>query len=1481
MVDSTNSTSTESDSTLQLSSRKLHSSSLNTPTKDPSENLCQQFLINRSCALQDLGSKSQGLPIRFRHLSVNSHQLDHVLIDSLPIAIYKTFKSPLDGLITTTKRLYDCLCQTKEEAKRSDGTGKIPILKNFNGLVNQSEMVLILGRPKSGVTSILRAISLNHECFSEVTGQLDFGNLSMDAIITTGLRPQIVMIEEADDHFPSLQVLDTLNLAARCKTPKTRPGRMSRAEWVQSEVKSWSSIFNISESTLRTAVGSEKLRGISGGERRRVSVIEGLLTRSSVLCLDNVTAGLDSFSSYQLIKSLKVWCKVDQTSAAVGLRQVSDVIYQLFDKVSVVHSGHQIYFGPASDAVEYFKELGFLQTPNQPIADFLCSVTDPSTRKIQLETSKSVPMRPSEFVAAFERSKQFIALKREMLEYDSKYPVMGLAKDVINSCSTEKDIFIGRNSCWTVNYFRQVLYLTLRQYALIRADLRPYATKTLINILLSIIYGTLFYQLPATTDSAFTRGAIIFISILFNGYLQLSELGNTIAGRPIVKKHGSFGFYSPGALAIARTLSDIPLIAVQVILFATITYLLTGLRREVDRFLIYLLTVYATAINLTAIFRMFAALSPSFDEAVRWCGIILNVFVVYGGYFIPTPSMNPWLRWIRYYIDPVAFAFEAAISNEFKGLKFQCSPDHIVPRGPTYNDTNYQTCAAPGSRPKSLAVLGEDYLSYSYGYDSLHIWSSLVVIVALSVVFLVLSVLFTELFSFARLGSVRPFKSTQQVRQKLKVMKRRRCGDQEYLEIGLDDDLQRATVVDSQSDEESHPGDPLLGPRRAESDQGVINGHESSQFEAAVVTFSKLHLTVKIADETRLLLKELTGYFQPGECTALMGASGAGKTTLLNALAGRVNYAELSGEILIDGRSPTSESYRAIGYVEQIDSHDPFSTVREALTFSALLRQPKSVPRWAKLADVDRVIDLLGLQNLEDAIVGTTTDGLGLEDRKRLSIGVELVAKPRMLCLDEPISGMDSRSATHIIQLLKRLVISTNLTVVVTVHQPSREIFESFDKLILLKTGGEMAYFGQRENAVQFFESRYSILRNPSEDPAEYLINCLTKIDQSSNVAVERVPKILDWNQTSDHAKVVKEIQILNSEAFKINCFDSDYQRVETIYQEVIQLTKRLSKNFWRDSSFSCTQIFTAILVSMIIGLSFFQQNSPTTLKSLQNQMFSVFLILFIPPVFMNQMIVKWFNVKAVFEAREKSAGVYREISLAIAFLVAEMPYCTVSGLIYWIIWFFGVGFKKELETLCLTLFAVQLFFLFQTTWALFIATLAPTVGMVANILPFFLVSMEAFSGSLMPYPQMPWFWKWMYWLSPFQWYVKSVLSTVLHGQEVECQPLEIVYFEAPPSETCESYIGEFLKTSPGYLVKNEEKSPGKISEECGYCKFSSGDEFLRSIGFGFDQRYMSILVFGIYTILNLCLVFVFINKEEKREGRGRIFQKLKGIVLK
>lgn len=190
----------------------------------------------------------------------------------------------------------------------------------------------------------------------------------------------------------------------------------------------------------------------------------------------------------------------------------------------------------------------------------------------------------------------------------------------------------------------------------------------------------------------------------------------------------------------------------------------------------------------------------------------------------------------------------------------------------------------------------------------------------------------------------------------------------------------------------------------------------------SVFTWENLTYTVKTADGDRVLLDNVNGFVKPGTLGALMGSSGAGKTTLLDVLAQRKTEGEISGKIHVDGRTLPLAFQRSAGYCEQLDVHEPLATVREALEFSAVLRQSREIPKAEKLAYVDTVIDLLEMRDIEHALVGTTGNGLSVEQRKRLTIGVELVAKPSILLfLDEPTSGLDSQSAFSIVKFLRKL----------------------------------------------------------------------------------------------------------------------------------------------------------------------------------------------------------------------------------------------------------------------------------------------------------------------------------------------------------------------------------------------------------------------------------------------------------------------------
>lgn len=261
--------------------------------------------------------------------------------------------------------------------------------------------------------------------------------------------------------------------------------------------------------------------------------------------------------------------------------------------------------------------------------------------------------------------------------------------------------------------------------------------------------------------------------------------------------------------------------------------------------------------------------------------------------------------------------------------------------------------------------------------------------------------------------------------------------------------------------------------------------------------------TVPVPGGKKQLLDNVFGYVKPGTLTALMGSSGAGKTTLLDVLASRKTIGVIGGDILINGRKPGAEFQRGTGklhrhssrcikltfpsppvaYCEQQDTHEHTATVREAFRFSAYLRQPAHISKAEKDRYVEEVIQLLELEDLADAMIGFPGFGLGVEARKRVTIGefplrraarlkagahrtslltgVELASKPQLLLfLDEPTSGLDGQSAYNIVRFLKKLA-AAGQAILVTVHQPNSLLFESFDRLLLLKAGGRCVYFGE------------------------------------------------------------------------------------------------------------------------------------------------------------------------------------------------------------------------------------------------------------------------------------------------------------------------------------------------------------------------------------------------------------------------------------
>lgn len=439
-------------------------------------------------------------------------------------------------------------------------------------------------------------------------------------------------------------------------------------------------------------------------------------------------------------------------------------------------------------------------------------------------------------------------------------------------------------------------------------------------------------------------------------------------------------------------LMDLPYKVSNSIVFNIVLYFMTNLNRQPGNFFFFLLTTFLVTLTMSMVFRTIGSASRTLSQAMVPAAIIILALVIFTGFVIPTDYMLGWCRWINY-LDPLAYAFEALMVNEFHNREFECT-DYVPPMTENTMDLPAESriCNAPGAQSGNSVVFGDDYMALQFKYSWVHRWRNIGILIGFMVFFLCTYMVAAELVSAKKSkGEVLVFRRGHKP----------------------------AALKESKSDD-PEANMAQVGPITTKEADGV--GTAAIQESTSIFHWRNVCYDIKIKGEPRRILDNVDGWVKPGTLTALMGVSGAGKTTLLDCLADRINMGVITGDMLVDGYSRDMSFQRKTGYVQQQDLHLQTTTVREALNFSALLRQPADVPREEKLAYVEEVIKLLDMQEYADAIVGVPGEGLNVEQRKRLTIGVELAAKPPLLLfVDEPTSGLDSQTSWAILDLLEKL----------------------------------------------------------------------------------------------------------------------------------------------------------------------------------------------------------------------------------------------------------------------------------------------------------------------------------------------------------------------------------------------------------------------------------------------------------------------------
>lgn len=642
---------------------------------------------------------------------------------------------------------------------------------------------------------------------------------------------------------------------------------------------------------------------------------------------------------------------------------------------------------------------------------------------------------------------------------------------------------------------------------------------------------------------------------------------------------------------------------------------MTGLDVDVSKFFIYFLFIYCSTLCVTAMYRMFAALSPTIDDAVRFAGTAFNILIIYTGYVIPKPqllSQYIWFGWL-YWVNPVGYSFEAVLSNEFSDRVMECAPGQLVPQGPGV-DPAFQGCSLTGGEPNSNIVTGSSYLGTTFNYSRSNLWRNFGVVIAFTVLYLLVTVLATEVISFASSGGgALVFKRSSRAKKALK-----------------EDTIDEEKVVAGES-----------SGNASEATATEEEALESISSSESVFTWKDVEYTVPYQGGERKLLNKVSGYAKPGVMVALVGASGAGKTTLLNTLSQRQTTGVVTGEMFVDGKELGKSFQRGTGFCEQMDLHDGTATIREALEFSAILRQDKNIPRQEKLDYVDKIIDLLELHDMQDALISS----LGVEQKKRLTIGVELAAKPSLLLfLDEPTSGLDSNSAYSIVRFLKKLA-NAGQAIVCTIHQPSSVLIQQFDMILALNPGGNTFYFGpvgeNGHDVIKYFGDR-GVQCPPSKNVAEFVLETAAKPAKRKDGS--KINWNEEWLKSANNQEMLLEIENIKSSRSKFvadNKKDGEQESefAAPVWLQTTMLTKRVFVQYWRDPSYLYGKLFVAVIIGIFNGFTFYQLGN--TIGDLQNRMFTTFLILLIPPTIVNGVVPKFYQNMALWQARELPSRIY------------------------------------------------------------------------------------------------------------------------------------------------------------------------------------------------------------------------------------------------
>ncbi|GER28927.1 ABC transporter family protein [Striga asiatica] len=1274
----------------------------------------ERFLRRLRDRTDRVGIDIPKVEVRFEHLSITGDT--HVGSRALPTLLNSTL-NVIEGILEKVR-----IIPSKKKA--------VSILDDVSGIVKPSRMTLLLGPPGAGKTILLKALAGKLDKDLKVNGKITYcGHEFMEFV------PQRTCsyISQHDLHHGEMTVRETLNFSGRCLGVGTRYdllvelARREKESGIKPdpEIDAFMKATAVAgqESSLVTdyvlkilgldicadiLVGDEMRRGISGGQKKRLTTGEMLVGPAKVFYMDEISTGLDSSTTFQIVKYMRQMVHIMDVTMIISLLQPAPETFELFDDVILLSEGKIVYQGPRENILEFFESVGFKCPERKGVADFLQEVTSVKDQE-QYWFKKNEPYR-------------YISVE-EFVSHFRSFHIGGRVCDELavpydRSKAHPAALVTEKYGISNMELFRACLS---REWLLMKRNSFLYIFKTFQITIMSIITFTVFFRTEMRSgqlvDGGKFYGALFFslINVMFNG---TAELALTVLRLPVFFKQRDALFYPAWAFSLPIWLVRIPLSLMESLIWIVLTYYTIGFAPGADRHVFFrqLLAFFALHQMALSLFRFIAALGRTQVVANTLGTFTLLMVFVLGGFIIARDDIEPWMIW-GYYVSPMMYGQNAIAINEFLDKRWS-SPNP---------DSRFNEPTVGKALLRMRGMFTEDYMY----------WICVAALFAFSIFFNICFII--------ALSYLNPFGDSRSVTVDGNDKKKKNLAVSENLN------------TDSRTAASSGPKNGGNGKPTKSDSEGSSRAETANAKKGMVLPFTPLSLAFDHVnyyvdmpaemkksgiEETRLqLLRDVSGAFRPGVLTALVGVSGAGKTTLMDVLAGRKTGGTIEGSINISGYPKNQSTFARIsGYCEQTDIHSPHVTVYESIVYSAWLRLSPDVDKETRKMFVEQVMELIELNPLRNALVGLPgVDGLSTEQRKRLTIAVELVANPSIIFMDEPTSGLDARAAAIVMRTVRNTV-DTGRTVVCTIHQPSIDIFEAFDELLLMKRGGQVIYAGPLGHhshlLVEYFQSVPGVPEiKEGYNPATWMLDVTTPaMEAQLNVDFAQIYNNSDLYRRNE--ELIKQLS-LPAPGSKDLYFPTQYA------QSFINQCKAC---FWKQH------------------LSYWRHPQYNSIRSTQQDLMNLLGAIYSAVMFLGgtntSAVQSVVAVERTVFYREKAAGMYSALPYAFAQVAIETVYISIQTFIYSLLLYSMIGFDWRADRFFWFYFFVFMCFVYFTSYGMMLVAVTPNYQIAAIVMSFFLSFWNLFSGFLIARTDIPIWWRWYYWASPVAWTIYGLVTS-------------------------------------------------------------------------------------------------------------------------